>query len=323
MTQTFEKMSRQQAIDRYRPFVPSLDSQPKSQLESELRENGIAEVVLDTPVDAYQLISDQYDICMNEHPEWLNWTAGSFDKVGVPEDGHVRKELSINLAGMQISDPKVIFHFNDTLRKKWYRMQQKTPPEFKDYMEHGFYLQSDLARSAANIMDILDESYRGIKHLYFPSELGSITFRLLRYDGYDTHDGEGKLIVDNGAQIAKPHYDRGGATIQAYASAPGFWRQLEGRHGAAHPKLYPPHGVGMSQFFFGAANRVVYGSKNNPIKPLYHGVDRIISVGAQNIPDYVPPRTAAIGFIDMPGVDLKITSRDTQPERIDMHNLDI
>lgn len=228
MTGMFEKMTRQQAVDRYRPFVPSLDSQPSSQLESELRENGIAEVVLDTPVDAYQLISDQYDVCMNEHPEWLNWTAGSFDRVGVPEDGHVRKELSINLAGMQISDPKVIFHFNDTLRKKWHGMHQKTPTEFKDFMDHGFHLQRSLSRTAESIMTTLDESYVGIKDLYFPNNLGYVTFRLLRYDGYETHDQNGRLIVDNGAQIAKPHYDRGGATIQAYASAPGFWRQLEG-----------------------------------------------------------------------------------------------
>lgn len=329
MTQTFKRIARQQAIDIFRPQMAPSDSPSKNEFEHQLRTDGIATVNLDTPPEAYQELSDQYATCIENYPEWLRWTSGGFDNQGVPEDGHVRKELSMNMAGMQISDPKNLFHFNDSLQRRWSNynndrsLHTSTPEEFSDFMNHGFELHVAMGRNALRIMSQLDVSYPGMnKGLYFPSKLAAVTLRLLRYDGYFTHDDSGKLIVEDGVQIAKPHYDRGGATIQAYASAPGFWRQLEGQHGTEYPKFYPPHGIGQSQFFFGAAHRSIYGSKDNLIKPLYHGVDRILSSHNQSdIRQYVEPRTAVIGFIDMAGVDLRITSNDTQPERVDKENL--
>lgn len=319
MAGEFQKISRAQAMEEFGSLGPKNDSAPTSHLEAQLRADGIAEIQLPIDKDAFQALSDQYGVCIEEHEQWLNWTAGTFDKNGVPEDGHVRKELGFNVSGMQISDPKNLFHFNPDLSKRWANASTGTmPAEFKDFMDHGFELHSELTKSAKNLIESLKPSYRRIDELFFPGELAVTTFRLLRYDGYATHDKDGNLVVEQNAQVAKPHYDRGGMTIQAYSSAPGFWRQLEGRHGVDYPKYYPPHGLGKSQMFFGAGFRAVYGS-NSPIKPLYHGVDRIFDEGA----DYVPARTAAIMFVDTPLVDLRMNGLETQPERVDKENLNV
>ncbi len=299
--------------------MPTPDSEPKSELEKQLRQDGIASITLDIEENAFQEISDAYAICIEECPEWLDQTAGNLDSDGVPEDGHVRKDIKFNIAGMQIADPKSLFHFNNDLRDRSINTPFKGPREFTEFVDNGLELHSELTKAAKNLIELLGESYVDIDKLFFPGELGRTTFRLLRYDGYETHNREGELVVEQNAQVAKPHYDRGGMTIQAYSSAPGFWRQIEGAHGINYPKFYPPHGLGQSQMFFGSGFRKVYGSKDALIRPLYHGVDRIFDESK----DYVEPRTAAILFVDPPLVDLNITGLDTQPERIDKENLNV
>ena len=83
--------------------------------------------------------------------------------------------------------------------------------------------------------------------------------------------------------------------------------------------MYPQYREGQSQIFFGAGFRAIYGSRNNPIKPLYHGVDRIFDESL----DYIPARTAAILFTDAPLIDIDIKGFETQPERLDRENLNI
>lgn len=319
MSSELSRLSRAQAVEKFRPGVPALDSVALSDLEDQLRRDAIAKINLPIDKSAFQDLSDQYGVCIDEHGALLNWTAGSFNKDGVPEDGHVQKELEFNPAGMQISDPKNLFHFNGTLLNKWNNESTLAMPrDFREFMDRGIELRHELTNSARMLIDELDGSYRGIRELTFPGELGSTTLRLLRYDGYDTHDSEGKLVVEQDAQVAKPHYDRGLMTIQAYSSAPGFWRQQEGNRGPGKPKEYPPHGVGESQVFFGTGFRVIYG-RDSPIQRLYHGVDRIFDESAS----YIPPRTAAILFVDPPLVNLEIKSTDTQPDRVDQENLNV
>ncbi len=167
-------------------------------------------------------------------------------------------------------------------------------------------------------VNILRKSYVGIDELFFPNRMASTTLRLLRYDGYQTHNEEGEPIVENGAQVAKAHYDRGGMTIQSYSSAPGFWIRPKGANIRNYKKVHPPYGENQSQLFFGEGFRAVYGTRT-PLLPLYHGVDRIFDENE----NHVPSRTAAILFVDAPLVDFGVTSVETQPERADKENLSV
>lgn len=328
MSRAFEGMrNRQEAQEYFRETAPGGGDAPTSELEAALRTRGIATVDLGLDPSTFQDLSDQYAVCIDEHPEPLDQTAGGFDIEGVPEDGHVRKEIQFNGAGMQISDPKSLFHFNNSVVEKVQAtdMLNGAPRDFREFMTHGIDLHRTLAQRARSLVEILDASYGRMGELYFPEghDLGKVTLRLLRYDGYPLFDESGKLIAKNGEQVAKGHYDRGGLTIQAYASAPGFWIHPEPKGGKRKPttdadKIYPPHGIGKSQLFAGAGHRMIYGSNDN-IRSLYHGVDRIIDEEAQD--GYMPPRTAAITFVEMPRVDLGLTAKDTQPDRIDRDRL--
>lgn len=315
-----KKLTRQEAIKKFRPSVPAIDSEPTSDLERSLRKDGIAQVALRVHTSEFQRLSDQYELCINNHSDELQWTAGSFDNHGVPEDGHVSKSIKFNPAGMQMVDPKSLFHFNNNLWNKWSNTSHHTiPEEFRNFMDDGFELRHELTQSAKQLIAVLSESFHTIDELHFPNGMTDTTLRLLRYDGYPTRDDDGRLIVEQNAQVAKPHLDRGCMTIQAYSSAPGFWCKTPGFHHERYKKKYPPYGEGQSQMFFGAGFRAIYGSRNNPIKPLYHGVDRIFDESL----DHVPPRTAAILFTDAPLVDIKIKGSETQPERLDKKDLDI
>lgn len=315
----FAILSREQAQQKFQAGAPSLESEPKSKIERDLREIGIAKVNKGIETDEFQQLSDQYAVCIEEHGDLLDWTAGNFDRHGIPEDGHVRKDIGFNVAGMQINDPKNLFHFNNALWARWsFEQHPDVPSDFRDFMDHGFQLHSELTKTARRLTSILDRSYKGINELFFPQRMAATTLRLLRYDGYDIYNEKGERIVENGAQVAKPHFDRGGMTIQAYSSAPGFWIRPQGVDVDNYERIHPPYGKNQSQMFLGAGFRAVYGS-NTPILPLYHGVDRIFD----ETMEYVPPRTAAILFADPPLVSTRITGLDAQPERVDKENLGI
>lgn len=319
MSGELRRLTRQEAIKMFRPGVPSLESEPKSDFEYALRTHGIAQVALSINKSEFQILSDQYGHCIDEYEDALNLTVGSFDKKGVPEDGHLSKKIDFNPSGMQIADPKSLFHFNNSLERRLPELLNgKMPRPVREFIEYGFELRKEITISAMNLISTLDEeSYKGIKELYCPGGLTDATLRLLRYDPYPTRDDTGRLIVEQNAQVAKPHYDRGGLTIQAYTSAPGFWCKSPGLHGEKNEKIYPPYGEGQSQAFFGAGFRAIYGSRNNPIKPLYHGVDRRFDETL----DYIPTRTAAILFTDAPLVQMDMKGYEMQPQRLDKENL--
>ena len=326
-------MNKREAQTYFRETAPSLDEEAgswpeaASALEEELRKSSFAPIDLGLDPSAFQELSDQYGVSVEHFSEHLDATAGNFDDDGVPEDGHVRKDAKKNPAGMQIVDPKELFQFNNALRERWEAGEftsSDKPPEFQEFINNGFDLHSELVRQAKRLVDVLDESYGRMNELYFPKgrELGNVTFRLLRYDGYAIHDETGQQIVLNGDQVAKPHYDRGGMTIQAYSSAPGFWVQPEPKDPKVKRKpsdqiIFPPHGIGQSQVFFGKAHHTIYGA-NDPIRNLYHGVDRVVD--DTTVEDgFMPVRTAAIAFVDSPlGIDFGVTSKETQPDRVDI-----
>lgn len=324
-------MNRREAQNYFGATAPAHFDEAASELEATLREKSIAAVNLGLDPNAFQELSDQYAVCIEEYPKQLGETSWNFDADGVPEDGHVRKEIKFNDADMQISDPKNLFHFNNDLLERMHGMNliKEGPRELRDFLEHGIDLHRSLALKAKSLIEILDQSYDRMGELYFPVShpLGDVTFRLLRYDGYSLYDEDGRQVAENNEQIAKAHYDRGGMTIQAYASAPGFWIHPEPNDGSRRKpttiadKQYPPHGSGESQVFFGVEHKAIYGS-HDPIKSLYHGVDRIIDTSDMNR-KYMPPRTAAIAFVDAPRVDVRITSKDTQPDRVDQDKLNI
>lgn len=324
MTRSFEKMSREEAIDIYRPLGPGINSEPQSELERQLREYGIADVSSVIQTREYQEMSEQYSVCIEEHPEWLGRTAGSFDDKGIPEDGHVRKEIGHNAGGMQVSDPKSLFQFNDNLWAWWKNSSAGTPEEFRNFMDRGFHLKDSLEVIGRGLIGQLDQSYQGMNELYFPRQLGAVTLRFVVYDPYKIIDEDGNLITKNSELVAKPHYDRGGATLQILASEAGLYTLAEGEDKLNDNRSYPPYGTDQSQFFMGEGHRLLYGEADiNPIQPLFHGVERILPVVDGQIVERAKSRYSAISFYDYPDVDMKITSKDTQPQRTDIENLDI
>jgi hypothetical protein len=89
-------------------------------------------------------------------------------------------------------------------------------------------------------------------------------------------------------------------------------------------RQYYPTADGQGYFFLGQEHRKVYGSQD-ALKPLWHGVDRVIPADRpQALEDgslvissdgttRVPKRTAVIFFGDATHVDTKVTGRDTTP----------
>lgn len=326
MVRSYNTFDRQHAIDTYGSGAPTIDDEPASQLEANLRSNGISEIDLGMSLTGFQELSDQYGVCIEEHRRWLNFTAGNFDAHGVPEDGHVRKNKDSNKAGMQIKDPKNLIHFNNDITDWWVEegryVSERGPKDFSEFMEHGIQMHHDAAARARELVIApLAENYKGMNDLYFMKKIGNVTVRVIRYDPYQLYDQEGNLIVEQGAQVAKPHFDKGGMTIQMYSSADGFWIQphpASGKRRATDPILKPEFGIGKSQVFPGFAHQAVYSSRDL-IKPLFHGVDRIFDESRSEM----EARTSVITFIDPLYHDLGITSLDTQPDRVDRENLNI
>ncbi|RYX78750.1 hypothetical protein EON76_03475 [bacterium] len=323
---SYNKFDRQHAVDTFRDGAPTIDDAPTSELEANLRRSGISEINLGMSPTGFQELSDQYAVCIEQHRRWLNFTAGNFDADDVPEDGHVRKNKESNAAKMQTKDPKNLFQFNNDVTDWWLDegryVSERGPNEFAEFMENGIQMHYDtIARARDLVIAPLAESYRGMNNLYFKKELGNVTLRVIRYDAYRLYDQDGNLVVEQGAQVAKPHFDRGGMTMQMYSSAAGFWIQphpVSGRRKPTDPIIKPEFGLGKSQVFPGIAHKVIYGS-HDPINPLFHGVDRIFDESLTEM----PARTSVIGFIDPTHHDLGITSLDTQPDRVDRENLNI
>lgn len=175
----------------------------------------------------------------------------------------------------------------------------------KDFLADGFEIQDALIGLAKNTIKDMENTHPNISKLYFPNNDSFSFLRLLRYDGYQPEKNMG--------EVAKPHFDIGGVTMQAYANAPGFWAAKNGVNGQRRHYDTKPN---EAYTFLGKGHEKVYGSFDK-LKPLWHGVDRIIPAGVT----YVTERTAVILFVDAPEVDYHVKSSDTLPQLIGAHAL--
>lgn len=269
-----------------------------SEMGIELAKEGIVAIEMPLSADDFKHLSEGFAVCIDECPELLNVTNQSLDSRYGSEVGYTRKEKKVDeRTGLQVGDPKSYFHFSESVRPSWRRQFATGPKVMCDFLEDGFAIHDALITVAKEQVAELESSHPNISQLYFPHDESFSFLRLLRYDGYEP--------TDNMGEVAKPHFDIGGVTIQAYADAPGFWAAKDGVSGQRTHYDTNEH---EAYVFLGKGHEKVYGPED-VLQSLWHGVDRIVPTGIT----LVPERTAVILFIDAPEVDYHVREQDTLP----------
>lgn len=320
-------MHARQAFHTYELAPRSTDD--ISELEDRLRTEGIAPVDIPVRPHDFATLSEAYEECIRECPDALAATASQLDSRYGSEIGQARKECGI-VGGVQVSDPKNLFHFSEIMQtEEWRKSLGDIPDSLRRFLEMGVEVHDAILRKVAQkaVSQLEQGSYANLSRLYLPKGLDggdetSSILRVIRYDDYEPFDREGNLLKLG--EVAKRHYDIGGITVQAYADAGGFWANQGGNLAPHEEREYHPTANGQGYLFFGQAHRSVYGS-GDAIQPLWHGVDRIIPedrpqaledgelVVSSDGTTRIPKRTAVIFFGNAPHVDPKITARDTKP----------
>lgn len=290
-----EYLSPDQAGNHY--GLRTEESVNESEIERALRERGVVAIEMPLSPADFARFSEGFALCLEECPELLKETVTKIDERYGSEAGYTRKETKFDASGLQVADPKNYFHFNERVRKSWRDKFARGPKVLRDFLEDGYEIQDALLGVARQTVSELENTHPHMSGLYFPKDESFSFLRLLRYDGYEPHE----QMLD----VATPHYDIGGLTIQAYADAPGFWGASGGPGTERTHYDTLPH---EAYTFLGEGHRKIYGN-DDPIKPLYHGVDRIIPAGVT----WVPERTAVILFVDAPEVDYGVSMADTRP----------
>lgn len=271
----------------------------RSTLENELERHGIAAIEMPLSAADFQRLSEGMAVCIDECPDLLSQTFYTADPRYGGEVGYVRKEKKFDSrTGLQTDDPKHYFHFMENSRDHWRSSFASGPKVLRDFLEDGFEIHDAMIGLAKTVVKDMEHTHPGIGNLYFPNDESFSFLRLLRYDGYEPYEGMG--------EVAKPHFDIGGVTIQAYADAPGFWAAQDGVHGERTHYDTAEH---EAYAFLGKGHEKVYGS-NDSLRPLWHGVDRIVPAGVT----FIPERTAVILFLDSPEVDYHVRRTDTLPQ---------
>lgn len=285
-------------LDAYRHYELRRESgELRTELEKALAQEGIAAIEMPLSRDDFVRFSEGFEVCLKECPELLHQTASTIDTRFGSEVGYVRKDKKINRrTGQQVGDPKNYFHFSEPIRNRWDEQFRYGPKILQDFIKDGYEIHDTLIGVAKKQIAELEPTHLNISKLYFPNDDSFSFLRLLRYDGYEPHSDLG--------EVAKPHYDIGGVTIQAYADAPGFWAAKDGVDGTR--QHFDTHD-NEAYTFLGKGHEKIYG--NDMLRPLWHGVDRVIPVGVT----WVPERTAVILFVDAPEVDYHIREQDTLP----------
>ncbi len=289
-----EFLSPNQAVERY--GLRTEKTSNESEIEIALRENGIAAIEMPLSPEDFKRFSQNFAVVLEECPQQLKETVYTADTRYGGEVGYTRKEMKFE-NGIQIADPKNYFHFTENAKDHWRDKFRKGPQVLRDFLEDGYEIHDALIGVAKQTVNALENTHPNASSLYFPNDDSFSFLRLLRYDAYTPHD--------NMLDVASPHYDIGGVTLQAYADAPGFWASQEGENGQRTHHDTLPH---EAYAFLGEGHRKVYGD-DDTLKPLYHGVDRIVPAGVV----WVPERTAVILFVDAPEVDYEVTMKDTRP----------
>ncbi len=291
-----EFLSPHQAREKYNLYTVETDNQ--SEIEHALIEQGIAAIEMPLSADDFAHLSNGFAVCIKECPELLATTNYKIDHRFGAEAGYVRKERKISpRTGLQMSDPKNYFHFNETSRRRWCEQFAQGPKILRDFLEDGYEVHDALIAVAKRQISELEASHPNISQLHFPEAESFSFLRLLRYDGYVPHDKLG--------EVAKPHFDIGGVTLQAYADAEGFWAAPDGVRGERH---YYDTNEHQAYMFLGKSHEKIYGQED-ALRPLWHGVDRIVPAGLT----WVPERSAVILFVDAPEVDYQVRADETIP----------
>lgn len=270
-----------------------------SEMGRELANEGIVAIEMPLSADDFKRFSEGFALCLEECPEILQQTTQKIDSRYGSEVGYTRKEKKIDQrTGLQVGDPKSYFHFSEAVRPSWRRQFATGPKVMRDFLEDGFEIHDALVGVAKQQIAELEPSHPQVSQLYFPDDESFSFLRLLRYDGYKP--------TDRMREVAKSHFDIGGVTIQAYADAPGFWAAKEGVYGG---RVHYDTNEHEGYVFLGKGHEKVYGA-DDVLKPLWHGVDRIVPAGVT----LVPERTAVILFVDAPEVDYHVREQDTLPQ---------
>lgn len=290
-----EYLRPQQAVEKY---GLKTEKENVSEVGEALAKHGIVAIEMPLADADFKRLSEGFKVCLEECPELLTLTAHAVDTRYGSEVGYTRKEKKVDKRkGIQTADPKNYFHFSEAARPTWQEQFRQGPQVLRDFLSDGYEVHDALLSVAKRTTDALEPSHPGISRLYFPRDESFSFLRLLRYDAYEPN---GEL-----GDVAAPHFDIGGVTIQAYADAEGFWAAPGGVHG---DRTHYDTKDGEAYAFLGKGHEKVYGS-DDMLKPLWHGVDRIIPAGVT----LVPERTAVILFVDAPEVDYNLREEDTRP----------
>lgn len=276
-----------------------------SDLETELIANAVGRIAMPVTPQTFEEVIKLFDAAVEECPGHLEQTVAKTDQRFGNDIGYVRKEAKYNKQGQQYQDAKNLFHFNELAPGYWGPLLKNAPRPLQDFLQSGYDLHRELIRTAKDTLLQVEGTHPAISRAYFdtlPGGIDSFSFmRILSYDAY--------RLDESSEEVARPHFDIGGLTIQAYADAPGFWGNVYSgpeteriRHDTVPDEAY---------VFFGALHRKLYEDKS-PIRPLWHGVDRIADLQTAN-DELVPRRHAIILFVDPPYIDCKITAEDTSP----------
>lgn len=288
----------------YYNLAPAQDSERASEADKQLAEYGIAAIEMPLSPDDFKHLSQGYAICLEECPELLANTFVTLGERYRAQAGHVRKETAIDAAsGIQTADGKNYIHFTEAARPIWQEQFASGPRILRDFLSDGYEIHNCLIQLARTHVADFEVTHPNLGELHFPQNETYTFMRLIHYDAYHANAAAGA--------IAKPHYDIGGLTIQAFADAPGFWGATGGRgeNGAPLGKNHYNSTPGEAQLFAGKGHEKVYGQATR-FQPLWHGVDRIIPAGTT----LVPERTAVILFVYAPAVDYGVNSADTLPQ---------
>lgn len=292
-----EYLSPKQAVETY--GLKTETGENPSEFGRILEKQGIAAIEMPLTSGDFQRFSEGFALCIDEYPLQLEMMRQTIDSRHGSEVGYTRKEKKIDeRTGLQIADPKHYFHFSESVRPSWRQTFKNGPKEMRDFLESGYEIHDALIGIAKEKIGELESSHPNISKLYFPNDESFSFLRLLRYDGYEPHEAM--------SEVAKPHFDIAGVTIQAYADAPGFWAAKDGVHGERTHYDTKEH---EAYAFLGKGHEKVYG-KDDTLQPLWHGVDRIIPSGVT----FIPERTAVILFVDAPEVDYHMRESDTLPQ---------
>ena len=301
-----QELSFMNALEGQEHYDLSIDHTAEtSTLEDELLSRAVGKIAMPIKQVDFEKCISRFETAIEESPGALEKTLYKLDSRFGNDIGYMRKLAKRNEAGLQDQDAKSLFHFNELARQYWDSLIPNQPESLRSFLEVGYDIHSDLIGVARSILKEFENTHPNINKAYFDKVGPGIdSFSFLRIISYDSFNPE-----ETTGDVARPHFDIGGFTIQAYADGPGFWGNIEDGKNSEHNHYNTNPDEAF--LFFGVGHSKMYSGRS-PIKPLWHGVDRIVDADQRDA-GMVPKRHAVILFFDPPHIDLEVTSKDTSP----------